>query len=249
MSTKKMKDFSSYFNFQNKLHKIVGIRLEISESKKSSNRAEQANFVYSVACFVIMTVSLSQAILFILLNDSDLEEFLGAIPELVFNITAFSKYICVFANINKIKKMLRTLEKLHEQQKNDQLLDQTYILENTAKIMRYSKITVVLGPFFVLIPFISTLSHLIQDSTWDPLFPFKLWYPFDPKDYYVPVYIYLHFIGLTSSVNMIATDCLFLMILAFVTHQLKQLSKDFANLKEHGQKMAQLVERQIVLLE
>lgn len=156
--------------------------------------------------------------------------------------------MCIFTNIEKIENLLKILKILYEQQKDNKNADLKYILESSRKIHRYSRTLMVLTPFFICIPFLSTMSHYMQDSTWDPLFPLKLWYPFNPNDYFFSVSFCLYFFGLISALNMIATDYLFLMILAHITNQLKQLSSDLTNLKEHGQKLAELVERQIIIL-
>ena len=51
------------------------------------------------------------------------------------------------------------------------------------------------------------------------------------------------------SINMGACDCLSYMILVHFTQQMKELKRDFNELKMHGPKMEALVNRQTELLE
>lgn len=240
------KKFEDYFNLQFKLYKFVGIRFN---SKDDGIWKKWANICYFAFCYVTFLTNILMIFVFLILPETSVERKIGAFSTMIAEISHQCKMHFIYLNLVKIKKMLKILGDLFDQQMQDQVVNHQYLTRNGGVIYRFSKILISVSYVFMSIPFITSLSIYLNDNVWVPLYPVECWFPFNSNNYYLPVYFYSLLIGLIYSVNMIAGDTLFLMILTHVTEQLKQLSKDYSKLKEHGIKLNVLVNRQITLLQ
>ena len=240
--------FDEFFNLYLNLFKIVGIRLNSKDKNSKKLTFQWLNLMYCIVCYSLLIMHVTQIILFISRSELNFEAKLGVIPAMINEITAFSKFLCIFLNKEKIERILSILKKRYDQQKLNQVVDRQYLFKYAKIIITYSKLLLILVPVFLSIPCLATLNSYLTEQNWNAFFPAELWYPFNPKDFYVPVYMYLVFMGINFSLNMMVTDSLFLMILVNITHQFKELSREFKNLNDKKDFQA-LVNRQIELRE
>ena len=60
-----------------------------------------------------------------------------------------------------------------------------------------------------------------------PVFPFQIYYPFEPIPYYPPIYLFHMFFGYSFMLYAVATDSMLFMILNHANAQLIRICNDF----------------------
>lgn len=236
------KKFEDFFHLQFTLFKFVGIRFN---SRDDATWKKWANTFYFGLCYATFSTNVLMILVFLILPEANLVRKVGAFSVMIAEISHLSKLQFIYVNLERIKGMLKMLKDLYDQQK---MADHQYLLRNSGVIYRYSRTLVVLSTIFMSIPIMTSLSIYSKKKVWVPLYPIDCWFPLDPKAYYVLIYLYSLYIGLIYAVNMIAGDALLHMILTHITQQLKIISKNYSNLKEHGSDLKVLMERHNSLL-
>ena len=86
-------------------------------------------------------------------------------------------------------------------------------------------------------PILGSTVNYIKTGRWNAIFPTELWFPFNPANYYVPVYIN-HILAFgTYFMCSVGTETLILMILNHINQQFRHVAEDLSNCKPSDLKM------------
>lgn len=241
--------YNSYFEMQFKLFRLVGIRFDLSEPKKDTLTEELGNMFYRVFCYSLYAMQILFCICYLILTDTSLDKKLAVFSNTVAHATAFTKFFTIATNLEKIEKIIKTLGKLYSQQQLDKMIEPQKFIRKATFICKSAKFFMCMSPFLLFLPCVATYLDYWTQGQFNPQFPTDLWCPIDLIDHYLFIYFLVFYARVIMSLNMGAGDSLFYMILAHITQQLKELTRDFNELRRHGNNLTKLINRQIELLE
>lgn len=158
---------------------------------------------------------------------------------------AIVKGIIFSMNSSKILKILKDLKYLFD----DQKLEPNFYLLRNARIIHIYSIFLIFATFMLtMLPILVSLVKFIVSGHWPKVFPTEAWYPFDPVDYYVPIYMF-HVLAFGSYASCgLATEAMLLMILNYINQQFRYISMELSASKRH-KNLNDLIEKHCFMTE
>ena len=249
MFTLNFGDFNSLIQLQFKIFKIVGIRFDLSKHRKDSFRVKWANIIYRVFCYTVYFAHILLCVLYVILTEGNLVMKLSTFPNIYAYATAFSKFVFVSKHQERTERILRKLKEFYDQQEPSKMVQREKFIGKVKFFRSFMLGFMIIPPIIFILPLIATYSRYLRLGTWSQRYLSVFWCPFISDDYYVPVYFLVYYSFVIMILNMTAADALLFIIVTSISQQLKELSREFNNLKSHGCKIATLVDRHVVLFE
>ena len=254
MAKRTYTDFDNFFEFQFKLLKFVGIWFDLSENQKP----KKIYFIviqklYYFFCVFVLLLFSGLLILFIFYTNAKIDLKLRSLPIFISNVVIITKLVIIALDYGRIVdimmglKDLYKVEQLHEAQGSENS-DKRYLHRNARIIFIFIRITIFFAIFFSITPIITTILTYRRKGVWVAVFPFQIYYPFDPAPYYLPIYMLHLFYGYSFMLYSVATDSMLFMILNHLNGQLMRISNELEAKTFGPEKMKELVDRHVKIL-
>lgn len=247
--------FRHFFEFQFKLLKLVGIRFDLSENQKPQKFCLNAiRKLYCLFCVLVLLLFSVFFALFIFSTDSKIDLKLKSLSILISNVVIIVKLTRVYLDYEKIVDIMMGLKDFYKVQQlqeaeETESADKRYLHRNARIIFNYNRISIFFACFFVITPIITSILVYRRKGVWVAVFPFEIFYPFDPTPYYFPIYLLHLFYGFSFMFYIVATDSMLFMIFNHVNYQFMKISSDFATDTFGPEIIKDLVDRHVRILE
>lgn len=187
---KQFKEFNHFFSIYWKLGKVIGLSFNPDENRSDKrwfDIVKIINLIKFSSFLVIQVLFVSSLLCYIILPGALIQMKLKAIARVIIGMEAIVKGIIFSMNSSKILKILKDLKYLFDVQKLEPNL---YLLRNARIIHIYSIFLIFATFMLTMLPILVSLVKFIVSGHWPKVFPTEAWYPFDPVDYYVPIYMF-----------------------------------------------------------
>lgn len=241
-------DFDDLFRIFFKFSKLVGLRLKVDESIDQNRMWSLLNKVYSAFCVSALLIYLVLNILSLILLQPAFQDKFELSVIITGTVEVLLKILFIYLNYEKYLRILKDLKSYFDPQRMKENPDDQYLNKYTRPIFLYGIMQGTVAFFSSVIPIITTFINYFITTKWIGLMPDRLWYPFNPANYYIPLYAAETFMRCCFLILLSAGDCILLLILANINQQFQQLRDDFAELKD-GSQVKKLVERHCRLYE
>ena len=239
----KLSEFTDFFSVQFFLLKLVGITFDLQSSRLKLKRVKSINWAVLSFCLTIFVVDVSAAWIYLIFTEAEIEAKTKTAINVLTSFEVLAKMVCLVFNSDKIKSILRKLQKINEIKWSEN----EYLIKKTNVILVYAKVTIISGALFYLISILSTLNKYFIEGKWVAIYINHLWYPFNDQDmsFYVPVSLFhlcFHVIFMSCYV---AIDALILIIIVFINQQYQQIANKFMSPTSlDGAELKNLVDQQ-----
>lgn len=127
-------------------------------------------------------------------------------------------------------RILENLQTLYEIR--GKTTDTSYLQGNARKINIYLRYLFSSATMYLVMPIVIRMLIFSKIGKWAPIFPTDLWFPFNPANYYVPVYIFHVVAFMLYFICSMSTETLIFMILNHISQHFKHLANDLEHLDQ-----------------
>lgn len=225
---KKFEEFNHYFSIYWKLGSLIGLNFNPADKKIEErwfNITKITNLIKFSSFIVIQMFFVSSLMCYIILPGALIQMKLKAVARVIIGMEVIVKGICYSINSREITNILEDLKNLFDNQK---LRSNLYLLRN-ARIIHIDTIYLIFGAIVLtLLPMLVSLLNFMIAGNWPMIFPTEAWFPFDPVEYYVLVYMF-HVLAFGSYVTCgAATELMLLMILNHINQQFRCIAEELS---------------------
>ena len=215
--------FNHYFNLQWKISKIVGVRIDFNDERKGKRWFKIVNFMLFVTIILIQFVSFITLLLLIYLPGASIEIKIKSVPKAIASFDMLFR-VCVLKYYSE--EIMKILEDLHGLYEHRSKTDNSYMQGNARKIITYIRYVIISSIVNQTVPLFISVITFLRVGKWFPKFPTEIWLPFDPENYYVPVYIFQVGSFMLFTVFNMSTEPLLFLMLSHISQQFKHLAHD-----------------------